>query len=57
MMTMLYAVLSLLFVLLLLFMTLYVTWLFISRLRAGKPKAKSFGRWLRDLWDAVSGLG
>jgi hypothetical protein len=57
MMTILYAVLSFLFVLLLLFLALYVTWLFISRLRAGKPKAKSFGRWLRDLWDLASGLG
>lgn len=49
----------LIFILLLcaLFAAVSATWLFVSRIRAGKPKAKSFGRWLRDLWDAVSGVG
>lgn len=49
--------LGIVFLLSLLFVALYATWLFVSRIRAGKPKAKSFGRWLRDLWDAVSGVG
>jgi hypothetical protein len=49
--------LGLVFLLLLLFVALYVTWIFISRIRRGKSKPKSFLRWLRDLFDAVSGLG
>lgn len=55
--TFLSALLVLLYMLMALFAALYATWLFVSRIRAGKPKAKSFGRWLRDLWDAVSGVG
>ncbi len=49
--------LGLAFLLLLLFMALYVTWIFISRVRRGKSKPKSFLRWLRDLFDLVSAVG
>ncbi|MBX3711747.1 MAG: hypothetical protein KF800_07285 [Lysobacter sp.] len=49
--------LGIVFLLALLFMALYVTWIFISRLRRGESKPKSFLRWLRDLFDLVSGLG
>lgn len=56
-MTILNAVLGLLFLLLLLFVVLYVTWIFMSRLRRGESKPKSFLRWLRDLFDVASGLG
>ncbi len=51
------ALLTLLYMLMALFAALYATWLFVSRLRRGKSKPRSFLRWLRDLWDAVSGLG
>lgn len=51
------ALLTLLYVLMALFAALYATWLFVSRIRRGKSKPRSFLRWLRDLWDAVSGLG
>jgi hypothetical protein len=36
---------------------LYVTFLFLSRLQDGDRSVKSFGAWLRDLFDVVSGLG
>lgn len=36
---------------------LYATWLLVHRLRRGEPKAKSFRQWLRDLCEAVLGLG
>ena len=36
---------------------LYVTWLFLHRLRSHESKAKSFMKWLRDLFDAALGLG
>lgn len=49
--------LGLAFLLLLLFMALYVTWIFISRIRRGESKPKSFLRWLRDLFDVASGVG
>ncbi len=39
------------------FVALYVTWLFVARLREGKSPAKSFFRWLRDLYDTALGLG
>jgi hypothetical protein len=39
------------------FMAIYVTFLFFRRLRGGDRSLKSFGAWLRDLFDAVSGLG
>lgn len=51
------ALLTLLYVLMALVVALYATWLFVSRIRRGKSKPKSFLRWVRDLWDAVSGLG
>jgi hypothetical protein len=35
----------------------YATVVALRRLRAGKPKARTFGAWLRDLWDAASGVG
>lgn len=38
-------------------MALYVTWIFISRIRRGESKPKSFLRWLRDLFDVASGVG
>ncbi|BCT93642.1 hypothetical protein LYSHEL_26670 [Lysobacter helvus] len=34
----------------------YVTWLFAVRLRNKEPAAKSFLRWLRDLFDLALGL-
>ncbi|MFD0724793.1 hypothetical protein [Lysobacter brunescens] len=55
--TFLSALLTLLYVLMALFAALYATWLFVSRIRRGKSKPRSFLRWLRDLWDAVSGIG
>ena len=36
---------------------LYATWLFAHRLRTGQPKIKSFGQWVRDILDALWGLG
>lgn len=50
-------VLGLLFLLMVLFAVLYATWLFLSRIRCGKSVPKSFLRWVRDLFDAASGLG
>jgi len=35
----------------------FVTWLFVERLRAGERAPRSFGRWLVDVWDVISGLG
>jgi hypothetical protein len=39
------------------FFVLYVTYLFVHRLRQGKGVTKSFLSWLRDLFDAACGLG
>jgi len=36
---------------------LYATWLFTQRLRTGQPKIKSFVQWVRDMLDALWGLG
>ena len=36
---------------------LYATWLFTHRLRTGQPKIKSFVQWVRDMLDALWGLG
>ena len=38
-------------------LTLYVTYLFVVRLRQGKSPVKSFFVWLRDLFDVATGLG
>jgi Tfp pilus assembly protein PilE len=35
---------------------LYATWLFVHRLRAGESKAKSFGEWLKHIFEAIMGL-
>lgn len=35
---------------------LYATWLLMSRLRRGEQKAKSFGEWLKHLFEAIWGL-
>jgi hypothetical protein len=35
---------------------LYATWLFVHKLRAGESKAKSFGEWLKHLFEAIMGL-
>jgi hypothetical protein len=35
----------------------YVTYLFAHRLRRRKGVLKSFGTWLRDLFDVASGIG
>jgi hypothetical protein len=35
----------------------YATVIAVRRFRAGNPKACTFGAWLRDLWDAVFGVG
>lgn len=34
----------------------YATWLFAHRLRAGEAKAKSFGEWLKHVFEAIMGL-
>lgn len=34
----------------------YATWLFFHRLRAGEGKAKSFGEWLKNVFEAIWGL-
>jgi hypothetical protein len=39
-----------------LFLLVYVTWLFKVRLRSRQSPAKSFLRWLRDLFDLAQGL-
>jgi hypothetical protein len=39
------------------FLLLYVTYLFVHRLRRREPPFKSFLIWLRDLFDVASGLG
>jgi hypothetical protein len=39
------------------FLALYVTFLFVHRLRRGDTGPRSFGTWLRDLFDVASGLG
>lgn len=39
------------------FFALYVTFRFVRRLRDGDRGLRSFGAWLRDLFDAASGLG
>ena len=36
---------------------LFETWLFVNKLRRGKSPAKSFFRWLLDLYDITLGLG
>ena len=33
------------------------TWLFVERLRAGDRIPRSFGRWLLDVLDTISGVG
>jgi hypothetical protein len=35
---------------------LYATWLFVHRLKAGESKARSFGQWLKHLFEAIMGL-
>ena len=35
---------------------LYATWLLVQRLRKGEEKAKSFGEWLKHVFEAVVGL-
>jgi hypothetical protein len=39
------------------FLALYVTYLFVHRLRHREPPFKTFLAWLRDLFDIASGLG
>jgi len=39
------------------FVVLYVTYLMAQRIRRGQAPAKSFMIWLRDLFDAATGLG
>jgi hypothetical protein len=43
--------------LLFIFFVVYVTWLFLHRLRSHEGKVKSFLKWLRDLFDVTNGLG
>ena len=38
-------------------LVLYVTWLFVERLRSKDSPTKSFLRWLRDLMDLLWGVG
>jgi hypothetical protein len=35
---------------------LYATWLLAHRIRAGESKAKSFGEWVKHIFEAVMGL-
>lgn len=35
---------------------LYATWLFTAKLTHGEPKFKSFGEWVRHLFEAIFGL-
>jgi hypothetical protein len=35
---------------------LYATWLLMTRLRRGEQKTKSFGEWLKHLFEAIWGL-
>lgn len=35
---------------------IYATWLLAHRLRAGESKAKSFGEWLKNIFEAIMGL-
>jgi len=35
---------------------LYATWLFVERLRRGQSKGRSFGEWLKNIFQAVWGL-
>ena len=49
--------LGLLIVSLFVFVVLYVTYLFVYRIRGGQAPVKSFLIWLRDLFDTASGLG
>jgi hypothetical protein len=39
------------------FVVLYATYLLAQRIRQGQSPAKSFLIWLRDLFDAATGLG
>lgn len=39
------------------FLALYVTYLFVHRLRRGQSAFKTFARWLLDLFDIASGAG
>ena len=38
------------------FLVVYVTWLFVTRIRVKESAPKSFFRWLRDLIDLAFGL-
>jgi hypothetical protein len=35
---------------------LYATWLLFYRLKSGYAKSKSFGEWLRNIFEAIWGL-
>jgi hypothetical protein len=35
---------------------LYATWLFAHRLRTGESKVRSFGEWLKYIFEAIWGL-
>ncbi|MBX3351277.1 MAG: hypothetical protein KF747_21350, partial [Nitrospira sp.] len=35
---------------------LYATWLLTAKLTRGEPKFKSFGEWVRHLFEAIFGL-
>lgn len=39
------------------YVALYATFLFVRRVRQGDKGLRSFGVWLRDLFDVTSGLG
>ena len=38
-------------------LALWVTWLFIQRLRRGESPLRAFGAWLKHMLDVVWGLG
>jgi len=37
-------------------LALYVTWLFVERLKRGEPKGRSFREWLKHLSEVVWGI-
>lgn len=49
-------VIVLISIIVVLLIMLYATWLLYYRLRTGNSKAKSFGEWLRNIFEAIWGL-
>ena len=56
-MSIVHLVLGLVVVGLFVFVVLYATYLFVCRIRRREAPVKAFFIWLRELFDAASGLG